>query len=377
MQLQISKEGEDFVRWPHTKNGIYSIKSAYNFARSDNFFASRSRRGGGSSSMAAYEEKHWKMVLKIKAPGKMKIQLWRFAHDCLPTGVQMVRRHIPTTDICVFCGRVEDVEHVFLQCQFANEVWRLVKNAFSIQLNRRDFMSPKFWLFSFLERASELEATVLAVTCWYIWEARNDARNDKQTPDPKCSSLRIISYVHMIVEHCYKTSPAFRCESNRVQKWTPPPVGEVLVNVDSALFPGHQRMAVGAVFRDHAGECVLVISEPLRGFTCSEMAEALALQRVVIVAVERGYGKVIFASDCLSLIQRLLSSKPDRSLVGAVVADIKLKSRSFSSVFFRHVKRSLNEAAHILARSVDVTSLGFISISAPDSIRKTLCIDIM
>jgi hypothetical protein len=63
--------------------------------------------------------------------------------------------------------------------------------------------------------------------------------------------------------------------------------------------------------------------------------------------------------------------------VGAVVADIKLKSRSFSSVSFCHVKRSLNEAAHILARSVDVTSLGFISTSAPDSIRKTLYIDIM
>jgi hypothetical protein len=116
MQLQISKEGEDFVRWPHTKNGIYSIKSAYNFARSDNFFVSRSRRGGGSSSVAANEEKQWKMVWKIKAPGKMKIHLWRFAHDCLPSGVQMVRSHIPTTDGCVFCARVEDVEHAFLQC---------------------------------------------------------------------------------------------------------------------------------------------------------------------------------------------------------------------------------------------------------------------
>jgi hypothetical protein len=181
----------------------------------------------------------------------------------------------------------------------------------------------------------------------------------------------------MIVEHWFKTNPGFRCESSRLQKWTPPPAGEVLVNVDAALFPGQQRMAMGAVFTDHAGECVLVISEPLRGFTSPEMAEALALQRAVIVAGERGYDKVIFASDCLSLIQRILSPKPDRSLVGAVVADIKLKRRCFSSVSFRHVKRSLNEAAHILARSYDVTSLGFISTSAPASIRKTLCIDIM
>jgi hypothetical protein len=107
------------------------------------------------------------------------------------------------------------------------------------------------------------------------------------------------------------------------------------------------------------------------------MAEALALRRAMEVAAEQGYKKVIFASDCLSLIQRTLSCKPDRSLVGTVVRDIKRMTMYFDSAVFRHVKRSLNEAAHILARTCDVTSLGFISSSAPVSIRKTLCIDVM
>jgi hypothetical protein len=89
-----------------------------------------------------------------------------------------------------------------------------------------------------------------------------------------------------------------------------------------------------------------------------------------------GYDKVIFVSDCLSLIQRLLSPKPDRSPVGAMVKDIKLLVAGFASATFRHVRRSLNEAAHILARTCDVTSLGFISNSAPACIRKTLCIDV-
>jgi hypothetical protein len=47
-------------------------------------------------------------------PNKMKIHLWRFAHDCLPSGVQMIRRQIPTTDACVFFGREEDIEHASL-----------------------------------------------------------------------------------------------------------------------------------------------------------------------------------------------------------------------------------------------------------------------
>jgi hypothetical protein len=88
-----------------------------------------------------------------------------------------------------------------LQCQFAMEVWRTVKQAFNIQLVRRDFMSTKHWLFEFLERATELEATVFAIGCWHIWDARNDTRNNHSTPDPKRTSARIVAYVHMVVQH--------------------------------------------------------------------------------------------------------------------------------------------------------------------------------
>jgi hypothetical protein len=102
------------------------------------------------------------------------------------------------------------------------------------------------------------------------------------------------------------------------------------------------------------------------------MAEALALRHVVTVAKDHNYDKVFFVSDCLSLIQRLLSSKPNRSPVGAMFKDIKLQVASFASATFHHLRHSLDEAAHILARTCDVTSLGFISNSAPVYIWKTL-----
>jgi hypothetical protein len=155
--------------------------------------------GRGMSSAMVNEEKEWKSLWKIKAPGKLKINLWHLAHDCLPSGAQLHRRQIPANDACVFCGRDEDVEHVFLQCTFAREVWHKVKETFSFRLVRRDFMSPKMWLFAYLSRATDLEATVLAVGCWHIWNARNDARNNQENPDPTRTSLRITAYVDMIV----------------------------------------------------------------------------------------------------------------------------------------------------------------------------------
>jgi hypothetical protein len=92
MRIQISRHGGDFVRWPHTKHGLYTVRSAYNLVRAEGFFVERSRRGRGTSSAVANDEKHWKNIWKINAPGKMKIHLWRFAQDCLPSGVQMQRR---------------------------------------------------------------------------------------------------------------------------------------------------------------------------------------------------------------------------------------------------------------------------------------------
>jgi ribonuclease HI len=377
MQIPIAQEGGDFVRWPHTKAGIYSVRSAYNLARSDSFFLAQSKSGGGTSSATTNEEKRWKAIWKIIAPGKMKIHLWRFAHDCLPTGIQLIRRHVPASSACVFCGREESIEHAMLHCQFAQEVWRGVKSNYSIQLQRRDFISPKSWLFQFLNRATDLDATVLAVTCWFIWEARNNTRNDHPMPNPNQVSTKIVAYVEMIILHCFKAKPSIRRESKDLAKWTPPPPGFMIVNVDAALFPDLNRMSMGAIFRDHRGSCVISMSEPLQGFSTPEMAEAMAVRRALKVAADHGFPRVIVASDCLSLVQRLCSSQEDRSLVGSVVTDVKRMVVHFDKAIFRHVMRSLNEAAHILARTCDVSSLGFISSSTPNSIMKTLCIDVI
>jgi hypothetical protein len=354
---------------------LYTIRSAYNLARTESFFVARSRKVGGMSWGSVNEEKQWKTIWKINAPGKMKIHLWRFAHDCLPSGVQMRRRKIPTSDSCVFYGREEDIEHSMLLCQFAQEVWRTVKASFNIQLQRRHFMSPKQWLFEFLANATKVEATILAVGCWHIWEARNDARNNQDLPNPSHTSARIIAYVDLIIQHCFKTKSGNRRETSQATRWSPPPPGVVMVNSDVALFEDCRRMAMGALIRDNAGTCLAAASLPLPGFTDPELGEAIALQSVVKITYDKGYRDAIFVSDCLSLIQRLNSVSPDRSQVGALVKDIKTLVAGFISATFRHVRRSLNDPTHV-TKTCNLASIGFIFNYAPNYIRKTLCIDV-
>jgi hypothetical protein len=117
LQVPISRHGgEDFASWPFSRFGTYTVRSAYHLAREDHFACDRSRAGQGSSSAVGVNSKLWKKLWQCKVPGKMKITTWRFAHDCLPCGHQLQKRHIPASPLCIFCGQHETVEHALLFC---------------------------------------------------------------------------------------------------------------------------------------------------------------------------------------------------------------------------------------------------------------------
>jgi hypothetical protein len=149
--------------WPFTRHGTYTVRSCYNLVRTAKFFQERSKAGGLNSGWVA-NEKLWKALWKITAPGKMKIHVWRFVHDCLPSGVQLRKHQVPETGPCIFCGRMESSAHALLTCQFARVVWREVKQRIHLTLDRKSMVTNRQWLFDFLSRASELQTTTLAVS---------------------------------------------------------------------------------------------------------------------------------------------------------------------------------------------------------------------
>jgi hypothetical protein len=144
LRIPISgRSGTDFVSWPHDKFGQYTVRSAYNLARTAAFFSRQGNARHGASSDTIAKEKVWKALWSIQAPGKMKVVLWRLVHDCLPTGHQLQRRLIPTDDICMLCGHSERVEHLFLFCPFAHAVWDQIKEQFPLRLHRKGLSRAK------------------------------------------------------------------------------------------------------------------------------------------------------------------------------------------------------------------------------------------
>jgi hypothetical protein len=118
----------------HTRFSCYTVRSGYNLARACKFNEQRSSVGCGMTSGTDGDSKLWKTLWSVKAPGKMIITLWHFSHDCLPSGHQLQKRHIPACTDCIFCGRHESIEHALLFCQFAREVWEAVRTVHPINL---------------------------------------------------------------------------------------------------------------------------------------------------------------------------------------------------------------------------------------------------
>jgi hypothetical protein len=188
-------------------------------------------------------------------PDKMKITLWHFAHNYLPPGEQLEQRHVPASTVCVHCSMDECIEHALIFYPYAREVWSEVKDFYGIHLNRKTFTSSNIWIFDYLvrggvARGDNLEATVLAVTCWHIWDAYNMLREKHMMMFPTIVASKIEAYVDMIFEHLFRTKHADSREPSSLSRLAPPPTEMVLINVDVA---SSRRMGAGVVIWDHNG----------------------------------------------------------------------------------------------------------------------------
>jgi hypothetical protein len=135
-------------------------------------------------------------------------------------------------------------------------------------------------------------------------------------------------------------------------------------------------MGMGAVILDDQGRCLSGFYEHQNEVTSPELAKCLAMRRAIQFAQAESHQRIILASDCLSVVQRLADSGSDRSTMGVVVTDIKRIAASFSSCVFHHIPHGLNGAAHLLARSCENSAFVNFHDVIPDLIRQTKCTNV-
>lgn len=66
----------------------------------------------------------WKDFWKIKAPRRLLMFIWRLGNKAKPSGEILQKHHINGTINYMFChSHLEDLDHVFITCDFARALW--------------------------------------------------------------------------------------------------------------------------------------------------------------------------------------------------------------------------------------------------------------
>ncbi|KAL0310148.1 UNVERIFIED_CONTAM: hypothetical protein Sangu_2458200 [Sesamum angustifolium] len=283
---------EDQIVWHHTKNGIFSVRSAYHLART------LEERPCSSTSMTA-ESDWWRKLWQLKLPSKIKVFTWRACLNALPTAANLNKRLKTESFSCPFCAASrEDIIHTLLLCPFARQVWSL---------------SNLRWVSLYQNSAGIL-----------IW-MQDMAKKLNNQDLILFLSLCCIGSVHLLLLSKSTVTELFL---SRVWKW------------------GWELFA-----RDDQGSCLWWSSKRITRGGNGEIAEAMAVRHGLELGARLGWSSVIIESDCANLISKILSPDHDMSFIGPIVADSRTLAASFQLCSFNLVPRYCNTVAHVLAKS--------------------------
>jgi hypothetical protein len=86
MKIPVGRAGTvDYLAWNYTKNGNFSVKSAYHLRNQ----VIKAKEGAPASSNSCDEHKGWLALWAAEVPGKVKIHAWRLARNGLAVGDEL------------------------------------------------------------------------------------------------------------------------------------------------------------------------------------------------------------------------------------------------------------------------------------------------
>ncbi|KAM7262379.1 hypothetical protein ACFE04_021456 [Oxalis oulophora] len=102
----------DKLFWHFSKQGLYTVKSAYHVALSI-----------VAICQFVGEPFQWQRLWNLLIPPKIKEFVWRVYHNVLPSKIRLIQKGLTMDPTCLFCSFEEDTLHVLLLCERAGAVW--------------------------------------------------------------------------------------------------------------------------------------------------------------------------------------------------------------------------------------------------------------
>ena len=352
LAIPLRPEMEDWIAWHFDSKGLFSVKSAYRLGIS--LKDERAGRITSTSASPSNTNPIWKKIWSLKLPGKVKVFTWRLCYNSLPTRMNIKRKCIELDTLCPMCNRAdEDGGHLFLKCKQVKPVWRdlLVEDIRLSLLEAPDAMAV-------IEHILALKAVrrdLVLILLWDWWTTRNNKNAEEKTFSSAAVCHRIqrhmLDFTQQIHTDPLCISPLSGGMSTDASRWVKPPTDKVKINFDAAFFESTREGAWGFVARSDTGQFIAAAAGKLSNVRDAFAAEAEACVAAAEGASAIGLHRVIFESDCQTLVYALQSRSHDLAPIGVLLKEVRsICIGSFESYSFQFVPRTCNAVAHLLAQ---------------------------
>jgi len=133
--------------------------------------------------------------------------------------------------------------------------------------------------------------------------------------------------------------------------WTKPPTEWIKCNVDCALFEAEGQFGVGICFRDNLGRLLQAHSMTFPYVATAAECEATALQQAIQIALDKGFNRVAFETDCQVVANAVLNNNLYVNELGSLLSTCRTLLSSNASYTLAFIRRQANRVAHSLARA--------------------------
>ncbi|GMJ05893.1 hypothetical protein like AT4G29090 [Hibiscus trionum] len=283
-------------------------------------------------------------IWSVKCPPKVKIFLWKSVWNYLPTLQNLMHKRVVSNTRCIRCNaNIENVEHVFRECPFTQQVWHGLGVTWPSNVRTLSYFEWLSWMFN--NRGSHSKEQ-LTYTLWALWKARNQHMHEGKLQTAQ-SLITYIKCCELEYKECLK--PQSCRPDQTVTGWNPPPEGFVKLNVDACCVPATGKVFSGFIIRDEKGDVLGSGIKNQARYVSVFLAEACAARDGLEFAANLGLSSLIVESDSRTLIHKLRATGDDSSAIRTLIADIKNLVRGLPATRFVFTPRAGNKAAHSLA----------------------------
>ncbi|XP_074357577.1 uncharacterized protein LOC141697194 [Apium graveolens] len=160
------------------------------------------------------------------------------------------------------------------------------------------------------------------------------------------------------------------------QKWKPPDVGRLKLNVDASVHVNAADFSIGLILRDHMGQFVAGKVKCIARSGNVLEAKATAILEGLKWIVDMNYRNVEVESDSLVSVKAIQNGSENFLEVGHLFEDCRAYFKSRGDLSISFVKRQANKVAHLAARFPCLPDCQNIFLSSPSILLETLMYDV-